>query len=155
MLPEGTQLRVDKCAEDSATYQAAAVAVKKAVKNVGQFAVFDIDLLNNKGVEIHEVGGYVSVTIPIPEGFSNGKNLTVYRLEDNGTLTKCETSVKDGKVTFLTNHFSTYILVESSIKAAQTSDNGMGHAAQALLLLMAGMMMLCMVYRKKRYSVTR
>ena len=155
LLPDGTQFKVDECTKDSASYRAAAAAVQKAWKNAGKFAVYDINLLDSRGMEIHEVGGYVSVTLPVPAEFASSRPLTVYRLEEDGTLTKCETTVKDGKVTFLTNHFSTYVLMESSVKSAQTSDNGMAHAAQATLLLMAGIMMFCVVYRKKSYSNMR
>jgi hypothetical protein len=42
-------------------------------------------------------------------------DLQVYRLEsDGGTLTECETGAWDGEVWFLTNHLSTYVLVDKS-----------------------------------------
>lgn len=149
LIPAGAQFKAEVCAKESTSYQAAAAAVKTALKNCKQFAVYDISLSGSNGAEIHDVGGYVSVTMPVPEGFSSGKGLTVYRLESNGTLTKCETSVTDGKITFKTNHFSTYILAQTGVVSAQTSDDGMAQAAQAALLLIAGVMILCVEYRRR------
>lgn len=152
LIAAGTQLHVEEYAKDSFVYQEAAAAVAQEVENCRQFAVYEIDLTNKNGVEIHEVGGYIAVTMPLPEGFSDGKVLTMYRLEEDGTLTKCDTTVKDGKITFLTDHFSTYILTESNTNAVKTSDEVTSLFVLDVLLLIGAVMMLCALYRKKRYQ---
>ena len=113
VLPQRARFKVERLGSGN-LYDKAAEALKKELKNVQNYTVFEMTLLDSANVEIHELEGYVSVTIPIPEGMltGNGKTLVVYRL-DNGTLTKCETTVADGNVTFLTNHFSTYVFTET------------------------------------------
>ena len=113
VLPQGARFKVERLGSGS-LYDKAAEALKKELKNVQNYTVFEMTLLDSTNVEIHELEDYVSVTIPISEGMltGNGKTLVVYRL-DNGTLTKCETTVADGNVTFLTNHFSTYVFTET------------------------------------------
>ncbi len=149
LIPEGARFMVERCSKDSTEYKAAETAIAAALNNIEQFSVFNIDLETAEGVEIHEVGGYISVTMPVPEGFVSGKNLTVYRLEEDGTLTKCETTVENGKITFLTNHFSTYIVAESDVTSVDTSDSIAVQLPQMLLILMAGILILCVLYRKR------
>ena len=50
----------------------------------------------------------IKVTLPIPEGLevSADKTIVVYRVNDDGTLVKCNTTVENGKVIFETDHFS-------------------------------------------------
>lgn len=57
--------------------------------------------------------------------------LTVYRVEEDGSMARCYTSVKNGKVSFNTDHFSTYLLAEeeasasgsgTGVKSPQTGD---------------------------------
>jgi LPXTG-motif cell wall-anchored protein len=101
----------------------------------------DISLTSVSGIAIHQLNGYVSVTLPIPEGLSvsDGKTILVYRLEDDGSLTKCNSTVSNGTITFQTNHFSTYIFVEYSAGVSpDTSDANSSILLMALLLLVCG-----------------
>lgn len=77
--------------------------------------VFDIKLLDKAtGDVIEKPNGNVTIKMEIPEGFNIANKLTVYRVEEDGTMTKLDTKVDKttNKVEFTTNHFSTYVLVE-------------------------------------------
>ena len=67
-----------------------------------------------------------------------GETIRAYRLESDGTLTKLDTAVADGQVTFATNHFSTFVLVEESVMTSpKTGDNSMYVTCLAVLALAA------------------
>ena len=101
--------------------------VDKAVKDtlsskVGKYAVLDITMLDAAGAKIQPLNnGNVLVTIDGPSTLDANKGLVVYRMEDNGTLTELKTSVENGKVSFETNHFSTYIVAEKAAVAEETT----------------------------------
>ena len=101
--------------------------VDKAVKDtlsskVGKYAVLDITMLDAAGAKIQPLNnGNVLVTIDVPSTLDANKGLVVYRMEDNGTLTELKTSVENGKVSFETNHFSTYIVAEKTAVAEETT----------------------------------
>ena len=101
--------------------------VDKAVKDtlsskVGKYAVLDITMTDAAGATIQPLkNGNVLVTIDVPSTLDANKGLVVYRMEDNGTLTELKTSVENGKVSFETNHFSTYIVAEKAAVAEETT----------------------------------
>lgn len=101
--------------------------VDKAVKDtlsskVGKYAVLDINMTDAAGTKIQPLNnGNVLVTIDVPSTLDANKGLVVYRMEDNGTLTELKTSVENGKVSFETNHFSTYIVAEKAAVAEETT----------------------------------
>ena len=79
------------------------------------FKVFEFDITSN-GTAVHQLN--VTVVRPADLVIGEGQQLVVYRLEDNGTLTKCECAVDDNYVSFLTNHFSTYIFSVEDVTTA-------------------------------------
>lgn len=95
-------------------YTMVASAVERHIGKGLEHAVFQMDLTSADGVEINQLSGYINVTLLIPSSITleEGKTIVVYRYEDNGTLTKCATVVDENFVTFATNHFSFYVLVE-------------------------------------------
>ena len=75
-------------------------------------STYNISMIKN-GVE-NQLQDWVEVSIPIPENISSYayKNLvSVYRVEDNGKLTKMNTTIKNNCLVFRTNHFSVYSLM--------------------------------------------
>jgi hypothetical protein len=77
--------------------------------------IYEFTLSKADGTEVHELPEYCLIYFPLPENMSVDDDLQVYRLEsDGGTLTECETGAWDGEVWFLTNHLSTYVLVDKS-----------------------------------------
>ncbi len=57
--------------------------------------------------------GYVNITVPVEEFFGDAKNVEVYRVNSDGSRTKCDSTFAFGILKFLTNHFSTYEFVIS------------------------------------------
>ena len=148
VLPEGVGIAPVTNITSGTVYDNAAAAAKAKIRGLGAFAVLDISLTD---ASIHELSGYVEVTIPVPGNLTvgNGKTIAVYRLEEDGTtLTRCESSVANGMITFKTNHFSTYIVanVPASPKMGETSNN---MNVVFLIALMAGIGAVVVVKRKR------
>jgi len=80
-------------------------------------ALYQINLKQN-GVLI-EPNGKVRVTMPLPASLKGLKNLNMVRFNDDGTVTLMN-AVSDGTtITFETDHFSTYGIVETQQAAAK------------------------------------
>ena len=147
VLPEGVGIAPVTSITSGTVYDNAAAAAKAKIRGLSAFAVLDIKLTD---ASIHELNGYVEVTIQVPGNLTvgDGKTIAVYRLEEDGTtLTRCESSVANGMITFTTNHFSTYIVanVPASPKMGETS-NSMN--VVYLILLMAGIGSVLVVKRR-------
>lgn len=116
VIADGASLSVTKVVAGS-DYEAAKEATKEAASHI---AVFNIDLLRD-GAKI-QPNGNIEFTVDVPDNF-NSDLLAVYRLSSDGTsYVKLTSSVKDGKVTFVTDHFSTYIIAEEK-QAVVPDDN--------------------------------
>lgn len=149
MLPSGLNLYVELLQTSAEDHRKAETAVSK-ISGIGNYKVFDVSLKDGNGVLIHQLNGFVDVTMPIPEGI-NGARVAVYRVEDNGSLTKCDVTVKDNYLTFRTDHFSTYVIAESANAAPQTSDAGAMRIYLSLILLLIGAAVCYMSRRRKLY----
>ena len=130
-LPAGVKFEVSSLAKTSKSYASAEKALSEK-KLDGKFTVQEINLKDAEGTQLHQMGDYVVVTLPVPEGFtvSSTTTIAVYRLEDDGTLTKCTSTVVDGKLSFSTDHFSTYVFVEEPV-AAQVEPEQKADPAEA------------------------
>ena len=80
--------------------------------------MFELNLSNSAGVAITQLAGKVSVSLPVPAGIDITKTITVFRVETDGSLTKLDTKILDGKCVFETDHFSTYIIAQVVADAA-------------------------------------
>ncbi|WP_369281975.1 DUF3783 domain-containing protein [Oscillibacter sp. GMB15532] len=83
-------------------------------KATGDSRVFDISIANGNAAAIHDLGGGAA-SVSIPYALKDGETaaaLTVYYLTDSGSLTACKTSYDrtSGMVTFVTPHFSKYMV---------------------------------------------
>ncbi|MBQ7090486.1 MAG: hypothetical protein IJN82_05145, partial [Clostridia bacterium] len=82
-------------------------------------AHFEIHIERN-GEEL-QPDGSVSISLPVPNGME-GENCRIYRVESNGELTDMEAEwSENGSLTFKTDHFSHYIVVEMA-KIIDTSE---------------------------------
>lgn len=116
VIADGAAISVDKVLA-GANYEAAKKVTKDAASHI---AVFNIDLLKD-GAKI-QPNGNIEFTVDVPNNF-NKDLIAVYRLSSDGTsYVKLTSSVKDGKVTFVTDHFSTYIIAEEKT-VINTGDN--------------------------------
>lgn len=119
VIPEGSKIAVAKVVSGKEYVAAKKVTADK----VDKIAVFNIDLINKDNVQIHEVNGKIEITTEIPTGFDANK-VAVYRLSEDGTTyTKLVSKVENGKVTFETDHFSTYMIVEEKVASSESVDD--------------------------------
>jgi hypothetical protein len=130
-----------------ATYDFAVGVVAQRIGANTNFAVYEMNLTDQNGTAIHQLDGKVNVTLPIPEGLNAaaGNVLVVYRVNDDGTITRCDTATANGFLTFATDHFSTYAIVEESASGAasagtqttspKTEDNGMTMAFMVIAVM--------------------
>ena len=149
VLPSGLRLHVELLQTGAEDYRKAADAVAK-LSGIGNYRTFDVSLKDSSGVAVHQLNGFVDVTMPIPEGIDHARAV-VYRVEDNGSLTKCNSTVNNNYLTFRTNHFSTYVIAETTNAAPQTSDIGTIRICFALMMLLMGAAVCCMAKRRKLY----
>lgn len=90
---------------------------RKNVENVfdknNLIKTYDITLTDN-GTEIQvNDNGYIIIKIPMPKGVDPNK-IFVYRVEKDGTKVRCQSYEEDGKLVFVTNHFSIYAVVSEN-----------------------------------------
>lgn len=157
VIPAGADFNVQVLHTTSEAYVKATAAVLQHIPTQYGYAVYELDLLDASGTKMHALNGEVVVQLPIPEGLtlSTGQTIGVYRLKDDGTLTKCAAETKDGTVTFRTNHFSTYIFaIEKQASVPNTSDSNTV-AISVILLCIAFCMVAAGVYGRGKYARIR
>ncbi len=120
-LPDGAKFSISSI-KSGDVFNTVKSLIKKAIASVKNWAVYEMNLNDANGAEIHQLDGYVQVVMPIPEGLSvsDKQTLCVYRV-DGDQMIACETTVKDGKICFNTNHFSTYVVAEVPTAAADST----------------------------------
>lgn len=104
----------EKRAGDSEYYAASDLLAKETTGVV----VYDLSLANNT-----QFGGTMSVSVPIPEKI-NSEFAVVYYMKDSETVTEIPSEVKDGWITYETNHFSLYIIAEKTSKGLRYALQG-------------------------------
>ena len=113
-IPENTTIEIGKVIVGK-IYNNVKEAIKDVVSDENDIRVFEINLLNAVDKKI-PLNGNVTITTDIPKGFDSLK-IEVYRLSDDGkSKIKVESKAENGKVTFVTNHFSTYIIAQTAGK---------------------------------------
>lgn len=123
---EGFYAESEPVVKDTDEYKAAVAIVKDVVKDKS-FSVIEINLYKDADdSQVHEVGKTITVTIPVPTDIvvKEKQVLVVYRINDDKTYTKCDTTVDGDKLTFKTDHFSTFVVVAEDVaeKAPVTGD---------------------------------
>lgn len=98
------------------------VLVAKVSGETEKTYVLDIHFVNEDGEEV-PVDSLRKVTIPIPEGW-DAKNVAVYYVDtETGAVTNMNGVISaDGqRITFVTDHFSYYALVQTAAKQSDTT----------------------------------
>ena len=114
-IPDNTTIEIGKVLAGN-IYDNVKAAIESVVLDVKKdIRVFEINLLNTSGNKIQpDNNGNVTITTNIPDGFDPLK-IEVYRLSDDGKdKIKVSAKAENGKVTFVTNHFSTYIIAQTA-----------------------------------------
>lgn len=95
---------------------------KLAVK--AQTAAYDLSMMSGT-TPIHNFGtGKLDVTLnyTLPEN-GNANNLRAYYLNDRGLIERFAVKYDNGKVTFTTNHLSTYVISDSALYTEKAFDD--------------------------------
>lgn len=116
VVPTGTTLTAEKVTKGD-NYN---TVVKAVEKDVSKFVLYDINLVNNNSKI--QPNGKVKVSIPVPEGYDTRK-IVVYRVAEDGTKTKYDTTITDGYITFETDHFSNYVVAEKTTSTENNNTN--------------------------------
>ena len=138
VLPVGVALRAILL-EEGNTYIATKTLVESKLKDIKNLAVYDITLVNSKGVLIEQLDKSIKVTLDIPFAIATGNTINVFRVEGD-KLVQCTASVSGNKLSFETDHFSTYVFVEQKA-VPNTGDTTNVLPYMTLLLLGAGVFM--------------
>ena len=123
--------------------------------NVKNFVMFDIKL-QSEG-KLIQPDGFITVSIPIPEGF-NTSRLSVYRIVEGDTKKSYPVTVtsKDNiqYAVFETNHFSLYVLTdESSDDVPDTGDvQSFAFHLTMMILAAAGIILLGILIPRRRVT---
>lgn len=153
VLPAGLSLYVELLKEDADAYKKAGEALAK-LSSIGNYKIFEIGLKDVNGIQLHQLSGYVEVTMPIPDGI-DGKKAVVYRLEDDGTLTKCSVTVGNGYLTFKTDHFSTFVIAENTNAVKTGDDTPLGLWLFLLVCSSIGLAALLLRHKRDRVKQIR
>ncbi len=157
-LPNGSTLEVNEIPSGSEIYQQALQSLG------GNKMLFLLDLSLMQGEAMVQPNGNVTVTIPLPDEYKNAPNLVVAYIDDGGAVTYIDATVQDGKISFVTNHFSSYAVVqrtttsgsgtetetETQLDAIPKTGEGNTDTLWWLLAVLSGMGMVAfaLMYRK-------
>lgn len=115
---------------------------------------YSIELMLKDGAWTETFNGEVTITIDYDKEVKEGHVVKVYYV-DGDKLEDMHATLKDGKLTFKTTHFSTYIVVDEEIPAPVEAPTGLGLwwiaiAAVALALCLALVYIFIMKPRKAK-----
>lgn len=89
--------------------------IKKKFEKIQKIKVYDIGYyLNDKKIQPN---GEVILELNIPENYDSNR-ISVFRIEDNGTITKLFSKVVGNKIQVTTTHFSYYVIAETDENTA-------------------------------------
>lgn len=95
--------------------------VGKCMEGLGtNLRVYDIYFVDSNG-QRYEVDGQITVTISLNGGY---RNPSVYYVSGQGSVTRMESSVSDGRISFTTTHNSYYVLAEQPEGGNETEAPG-------------------------------
>lgn len=163
ILPVNTKLDSKKVTEQKVIEKVTEL-VKNTIKSSDtikkefkELVVYELNLLDGT-TELHQLADKVEVTIAVPFQVSANEDILVYRV-DGEKLVLCTSKISDGKLTFETDHFSTYVFVkvQTPVTAAPTptAPTPTGDRApilQLVLVLLVGLVIVgtaVICYRKR------
>lgn len=103
-------------------------SIDKAAPGLVLGGLYDIKLLKD-GVAI-QPNGKTRVSIPLTESMKAMTDLKVVYIDEQGNVTIISSEVKDGKISFVTDHFSYYGVI-GKVKVANPGNNSTGNGADS------------------------
>lgn len=165
VIPSGASFSYNAWAMDSPNFIVVQTAIQASgneeLQKATKVQAMEFNLSHSNGTAIHQLGDYVQVSFPLASFYNDpaatvpaGKQLVVYRVEDDGTLTRCNTTVVNGEIIFSTNHFSTYIVVEETARTAapKTGESSLGFVWLFAIVLVGVSGALFVKTRKNRFE---
>lgn len=158
VLPVNTKLDSKKVTEQKVIEKVTEL-VKNTIKSSDtikkefkELVVYELNLLDGT-TELHQLADKVEVTIAVPFQLSANEDILVYRV-DGEKLVLCTSKISDGKLTFETDHFSTYVFVkvQAPAAAAPTPTGDRAPILQLVLVLLVGLVIVgttVICYRKR------
>ena len=158
ILPVNTRLDSKKVTEQKVIEKVTEL-VKNTIKSSDtikkefkELVVYELNLLDGT-TELHQLADKVEVTIAVPFQLSANEDILVYRV-DGEKLVLCTSKISDGKLTFETDHFSTYVFVkvQAPATAAPTPTGDRAPILQLVLVLLVGLVIVgtaVICYRKR------
>lgn len=163
ILPVNTKLDSKKVTEQKVIEKVTEL-VKNTIKSSDtikkefkELVIYELNLLDGT-TELHQLADKVEVTIAVPFQLSANEDILVYRV-DGEKLVLCTSKISDGKLTFETDHFSTYVFVKVQAPAtaaptptAPTPTGDRAPILQLVLVLLVGLVIVgtaVICYRKR------
>ena len=158
ILPVNTRLDSKKVTEQKVIEKVTEL-VKNTIKSSDiikkefkELVVYELNLLDGT-TELHQLADKVEVTIAVPFQLSANEDILVYRV-DGEKLVLCTSKISDGKLTFETDHFSTYVFVkvQAPAAAAPTPTGDRAPILQLVMVLLVGLVIVgtaVICYRKR------
>ena len=158
ILPVNTRLDSKKVTEQKVIEKVTEL-VKNTIKSSDtikkefkELVVYELNLLDGT-TELHQLADKVEVTIAVPFQLSANEDILVYRV-DGEKLVLCTSKISDGKLTFETDHFSTYVFVkvQAPATAAPTPTGDRAPILQLVMVLLVGLVIVgtaVICYRKR------
>lgn len=158
VLPVNTKLDSKKVTEQKVIEKVTEL-VKNTIKSSDtikkefkELVVYELNLLDGT-TELHQLADKVEVTIAVPFQLAANEDILVYRV-DGEKLVLCTSKISDGKLTFETDHFSTYVFVkvQAPATAAPTPTGDRAPILQLVLVLLVGLVIVgtaVICYRKR------
>ena len=158
VLPVNTKLDSKKVTEQKVIEKVTEL-VKNTIKSSDtikkefkELVIYELNLLDGT-TELHQLADKVEVTIAVPFQLSANEDILVYRV-DGEKLVLCTSKISDGKLTFETDHFSTYVFVKVQAPAAvaPTPTGDRAPILQLVMVLLVGLVIVgtaVICYRKR------
>ena len=116
IFPENTVVQIRHVSQESDPD--AYTAVEQALEAYNSFVAYDVSAVC-KDAPV-QPDGKVELSFQIPDTFDPGRIAVLY-VDDNGKVEELESTVEDGFVCILTDHFSYYVLAEKAESVAPST----------------------------------
>ena len=116
---------------------------KVVASNMEIKEIYTIKLMRN-GIEV-EPEGVVTVRIKLTDELKRCKDLRIYHIDDNGTMTFYESKVEDGYIVFHTDHLSHWAII-GNVTIVNALSGSMPSNAHIIIIGFALLAIACMAF---------